>query len=122
MLAEHDPAATAGRDEGRQRRLCLYRDLSWPGGPSKLLDTVRIHSGPGTTVPQVAAAGAEGMGTFYSYVIGIEGVGISTLHAVPLEGFQVKLAHRRITVIRVEDVYVGRAKSGTLPPTLRPSL
>ena len=31
VLAEHHPTTAAGRGEGRQRRLCLHRDLPAPG-------------------------------------------------------------------------------------------
>ena len=114
MLAEHNPAAAAGRDKGRKRRLCLHRDLSWSGGPSKLLDTIRIHRGPGTAVPQVAAAGAEGMRTLYPDVTGIECVGVSPLHSVPLKGLQPELGHGGVAIVGVEYVDV----LGTEPSAL----
>ena len=45
MLTEHDPAAAAGRGEGRQRGLGPNRDLSRAGRAAELLDAVGVHGG-----------------------------------------------------------------------------
>src|SRR5437868_2802415 len=43
VLAEHDPAATGGRGEGRQGGLGPDRDLARAGGAAELFDAVGVH-------------------------------------------------------------------------------
>jgi hypothetical protein len=59
MFAEHDPAAAAGRGEGRQRGLGANPDLAGAGGAAELLDAVGIHGRAATPGPQIGAARTE---------------------------------------------------------------
>src|SRR5205085_7552182 len=59
VLAEHDPAAAAGRGEGRQRGLCANLDLPGAGRAAELLYAVGVHGGAAAPGPQIAAARAQ---------------------------------------------------------------
>src|SRR5712691_5041823 len=118
MLPEHDPAAAAGGGERRERGLGSDLDLPRASGAPELFDAIGVHGGAGAPVPQIATAGAEGMRTLDANIARVKREGISALHAVPLESFQVELGHDSISVIGVEDVDVLRAEPGSLihPP------
>jgi len=114
MLAEHHPAATTGRSEGRQRGFSSHFYLPWAGRSSKLFDTIGIHGGTGTAVPQIATAGTERMRTLHSNVVRVKGERVSSLYAVPLEGLQKKLGHRSVTVVGVKNINICGAEPGAL--------
>src|SRR6266704_3576325 len=113
-FAEHDPAAAAWRGECRQRSLCPNPDLAGAGGAAELLDAVGVHGGAGAPVPQIAAARAERVRTLDPDIARVELEGIAAFDAVPLEGLQEELRHRRIAVVRIEYINVVGRKPGTL--------
>ena len=53
-----------------------------------------------------------------SDITGVKGEGIASLYSVPLESLQIILAHRRVAVVRVEDVHVSGPEPGSFihPP------
>src|SRR5262249_52955958 len=114
VFAKHDPAAVAWRSERRERRLRPHPDLPCAGRAAELLDAVGVHGRAGAPVPQIAAARAERVRSLDPDIAGVEREGIAALDAVPLEALQKELRHRRIAVVRIEDVNVIRPKPGTL--------
>src|SRR5262249_53508932 len=72
----------------------------------------------GASVPQVAAAGAEGMRTLNADIARVKCEGVAAFHAMPLKSFQEELGHGGVAIIGVKDVDVLRAKPGPLihPP------
>src|ERR1700728_3418792 len=104
LFAEHDPAAAAGRGEGRERGLGANRDLAGAGGAAELLDAVGVHGGAEAAGPQIAAARAERVRSLDPDVAGIERKGVAAFDAVPLEGLEEELRHRGIAVVGIEYV------------------
>jgi hypothetical protein len=122
-FAEHDPAATAWRREGRQRSLCPNPDLPWAGGAAELLDAVGVHGRTAAPGPQIAAARAERVRSLDPDVAGIEREGVAAFDAVPLEALAPTLPSPAsggglgrgcIAVVRIEYVDVVGPKPGTL--------
>jgi hypothetical protein len=81
VFAEHDPPATAGCGECRQRRLCPNPDLPGAGRAAELLDAVGVHGGTGAPVPQIAAARAEQVRFLDPDIARVERDGIATFDA-----------------------------------------
>src|SRR5262249_11114310 len=106
VLAEHDPAAVAGRGECRERSLRANPDLSCAGRAAQLLDAVGVHGRPGAPVPQIAAARAERVRPLDPDIAGVEREGVAAFDAVPLEGLQEELRHGCIAVVGIEYVDV----------------
>src|SRR5580658_4363775 len=114
LFAEHDPAAAAGRGEGRQRGLGANRDLAGASGAAKLLDAVGVHGRAEAPGPQIAAARAERVRSLDPDVARVEREGIAAFDAVPLEGLQEELRHDRIAVVGIEDIDVVGPEPGAL--------
>src|SRR5438105_7445466 len=114
MFAEHDPAAAAGRGEGRERGLGPHPDLAGAGGAAELLDAVGIHGRAEAPGPQIAAARAERVWSLDPDIAGVEREGIAAFDAVPLESLQEELRHRGIAVVRIEYINILGPKPGTL--------
>ena len=105
-LAEHDESVTVGRIASRQSSFSSHRHLPGARSPPKLLKAIREESGAGASGPIIPSTGKEGMRTFDPDVVGIEVVGLTQLHTVPLEALQELLREGEIAVIRVEDVNI----------------
>jgi hypothetical protein len=71
-----------------------------------LLKAIREESGAGASGPIIPSTGKEGMRTFDPDVVGIEVVGLTQLHTVPLEALQELLREGEVAVVRVEDVNI----------------
>ena len=113
-FAEHDPAAAAWRGECRQCRLCPNPDLPCASRAAELLYAVGVHGRTGAPVPQIAAARRERVRPLDPDIAGVERKGIAAFNAVPLEGLQEELRHRRIAVVRIEYIDVVGPKPGAL--------
>ena len=88
ILAEHDEAVTVGRIASRQSGFSSHRHLPGTRSPPKLLKAIREESGAGASGPIIPSTGKEGMRTFDPDVVGIEVVGLTQLHTVPLEALK----------------------------------
>jgi len=88
VFAEYDPAAAAGRGEGRQRCLCPNPDLPGAGRAAELLYAVGVHRGTAARVPQIAGARAERVRSLDPDIARVERKGITAFDAVPLEALE----------------------------------
>jgi len=86
MFAKHDPAATAGRGERRQRGLCPNLDLAGAGRAAELLYAVGVHRGAAAPGSQIATARRERVRSLDPDIVGVEREGIAAFDTVPLEG------------------------------------
>ena len=68
--------------------------------------------------PKLPAARAERVRSLDPDIVRVEREGIAAFDAVPLEGLQEELRHRRIAVVRIEDIDVRGPEPGPLvhPP------
>ena len=101
MFAEHDPAAAAGRGEGRQRGVCPNPDLPGAGRAAELLYAVGVHGRTAAPGPEIAAARAERVRSLDPHISRVEREGIAALDAVPLEALQEELRQWCIAVVRI---------------------
>src|SRR4029453_6683595 len=88
ILSKHDPATAARGGESSERGLGSDLDLARARAAPELFDAIGVHGGAGAPVPQIAAAGVEGMRAFDTDIAGVKCKGLPTLHAMPLECFQ----------------------------------
>src|SRR5215831_8284333 len=114
VFAEHDPAAAAWRGECRERSLCPNPDLPCASRAAELLYAVGVHGRTGAPVPQIAAARRERVRSLDPDIAGVEREGVAAFDAVPLKALEEELRHRRIAVVRIEDIDVLGLKPGTL--------
>src|SRR5437868_6024260 len=113
MLAECDEAVARREDTPGYGRLAANVDLTLAGRSANLLDTIGEDTGANPADSEVPAAGHQWVGTLHADVARVKLVGFSALDAVPLERFQPVFDHEAKSIVRVEDIHVGRTEAAS---------